>query len=135
MLDIKFIRENPDIVRKDLKKRNDPEKISWLDDLIKKDEEYRKLLQKEQELRHKRNLITQEINELNKQGKDIKAKVREAKELPEKVKEIASRVEELREKINYYLMRLPNILHGSVPVGKDDAENKVVRKWGEIKKF
>ncbi|MBI2135278.1 serine--tRNA ligase [Candidatus Woesearchaeota archaeon] len=135
MLDIKFIRENPDIVRKDLKKRNDTEKIKWLDDLIKKDEEYLKLLQKEQELRHKRNLITEEINELKKQGKDIKAKVREAGELPQKVKELASRVEELREKISYYLMRLPNILHESVPVGKDDSENKVVRKWGEIKKF
>ena len=134
MLDIKFIRENPDIVKKDLKKRNDPEKIKWLEDLIKKDGQYLALLKKEQELRHKRNLITQEINELKKQGKDINSKVKEASELPEKVKELTSKVEELREKIGYYLMRIPNILHDSVPVGKDDAENKVVRKWGAIKK-
>src|SRR3989338_4727972 len=135
MLDIKFIRENPDIVKKDLKKRNDPEKIKWLEDLIKKDGQYLALLKKEQELRHKRNLITQEINELKKQGKDIKSKVKEASELPEKVKELTSKVDELRAEISNYLMRIPNILHESFPVGKDDAENKVVRKWGEIKKF
>ncbi|MBI2208470.1 serine--tRNA ligase [Candidatus Woesearchaeota archaeon] len=134
MLDIRFIRENPDIVRKDLKKRNDQEKLKWIDALIKKDEQYRALLQKEQELRHKRNLITQEINELKKQGKDIKAKVKEASELPEKVKEITSKVDELRLEISNYLMRIPNILHDSVPIGKDDTDNKTVKKWGEIRK-
>ena len=135
MLDIRFIRENPDIVKKDLKKRNDQEKLKWIDNLVKKDEQYRALLQKEQELRHKRNLITEEINELNKQGKDIKAKVMEAKELPDKVKEITSKVDELRKEINDYLMRIPNILHESVPIGKDEKDNKTIRKWGEIKKF
>ena len=135
MLDIKFIRENPQIVKKDLKKRNDLEKIKWLEDLIKKDEQYRALLKKEQELRHKRNLITQEINELKKQGKDIKSKVKEASELPEKVKELTSKVDELRLEISNYLMRIPNILHDSVPAGKDDTDNKTVRKHGEIKKF
>jgi len=135
MLDIKFIRENPNIVKKDLKKRNDPEKLKWIADLLKKDEQYRSLLKKEQEIRHKRNLITQEINQLKKQGKDIKEKVKEAQELPEKVKELTSKVEELRNKINFYLMRIPNILHASVPVGKDENDNKTVRKWGTIKKF
>jgi len=135
MLDIRFIRENPGIVKKDLKKRNNLEKIKWLEDLIKKDEQYRALLKKEQELRHKRNLITQEINELKKQGKDIKSKVKEASELPEKVKELTSKVDELRLEINNYLMRIPNILHDSVPAGKDDTDNKTVRKHGEIKKF
>ena len=64
MLDIRFIRENPDIVKKDLEKRQDKEKLKWVDDLLKKDEDYRHLLQKNQELRHKRNLITSEINAL-----------------------------------------------------------------------
>ena len=135
MLDIKFIRENPDIVKKDLKKRNDHDKLKWLDDLIQKDEEYRKLLKEEQELRHKRNLITDEINQLKKEGKDIRHKIQEAKELPEKIKELTSKVQELKDKIDYYLMRIPNILHDSVPVGKDENDNKVMRKHGEIKKF
>tara|TARA_Y100000031_G_scaffold149233_1_gene186700 strand:+ start:4458 stop:5735 length:1278 start_codon:yes stop_codon:yes gene_type:complete len=135
MLDIRFVRENPNILKKDLKKRNNLEKLKWIDDLLKKDEQYRKLLKKEQELRHKRNLITDEINQLKKQGKDIKQKIKEASELPQKVKEITSKVDELREKITYYLMRIPNILHDSVPAGKDENDNKTIRKWGTIKKF
>jgi len=135
MLDIKFIRDNPDVVKKDLKKRNDIEKVKWVDDLIKKDEEYRRLLQKEQELRHRRNVITDEINQLKKEGGSIKEKIKEAKELPDKIKELAAKVYELREKINYYQMRIPNILHESVPVGKSEEDNKTIRKWGEIKKF
>src|SRR3989338_6106371 len=131
---IKFIRENPDIVKKDLRKRNDLEKLKWLDIILKKDEQYRGLLQKEQELRHKRNLITDEINQLRKQGKDIKEKVKEAKELPEKVNKLTEEVGKLKAEIDYYLMRIPNILHDSVPVGKDSSENAVVRKFGEIKK-
>ena len=135
MLDIKFIRDNPDVVKKDLKKRNDIEKVKWVDDLIKKDEEYRRLLQKEQELRHRRNVITDEINQLKKEGGSIKEKIKEAKELPDKIKELAAKVYELREKINYYQMRIPNILHESVPVGKSEEDNKTIRKWGEIKKL
>ncbi len=134
MLDIKFIRENSSIVKKDLEKRQEKEKIKWVDDLIKKDEEYRVLLQKNQELRHKRNLITEEINKLRKDGKDISGKVKEAKELPEKIKEIDDRIKELQGKILFYLMRLPNILEGSVPFGKDDTENKEVKKWGVKRK-
>lgn len=135
MLTIKFIRENPDIVKKDLKKRNNLEKLKWIDILLEKDKEYLDLLKQEQELRHRRNLITDEINQLKKQGKDIKEKIKEAKELPDKVNKLTSEVEKLRSEIQYYLMRIPNVLHESVPVGKDETENKVVRKFGEIKKF
>ncbi len=134
MLTIKFIKENQDIVKKDLKKRNDLEKVKWVDSVVKKHDEYLRLLKKEQELRHKRNLITDEINQLKKQGKDIKEKIKEAKELPEKVNKLTAEVEKLRNEIRYYLMRIPNILHKSVPVGKDETENKTLRKWGEIKK-
>jgi seryl-tRNA synthetase len=135
MLSLKFVRENPGIVKKDLKKRNDKEKLEWIDDLLKKDEQYRKLLQKVQELRHKRNVVTQEINQLKKDGKDISKKVKEAKELPDKIKKADEEIAKLNEKISFYIARIPNILHESVPVGKDDTENKVVRKWGEPKKF
>ncbi len=135
MLDIRFIRENPDIVKKDLKKRGDEEKSSWIDDLLKKDKEYKNLLQINQELRHKRNTISQEINKLKKEGGDVSGKVKEAKEIPGKIKEVDDRIKELGEKIYYYLMRLPNILHKSVPVGKDESENKVVRIWGKKPKF
>jgi seryl-tRNA synthetase len=132
---LKFIRENPDLIKNDLKKREDKEKVKWVDYLIKKDEEYRDLLQKEQELRHSRNLISDEINKLKKQGKDISQKIKEAKEIPKKVSEISARVSELKVEIDNYVLRIPNILHSSVPVGKDESGNKTVRKWGTIKKL
>ncbi len=135
MLDIKFIRENPDIVKKDLEKRNDRIKSEWLDDLVKSDVGYRKLLQENQRLRQRRNEITDEINQLKKQGKDFKEKVQEAKKLPEKIKESDEATEKLKEKIDYYLMRIPNILHESVPIGKDANDNIVVKEWGDKPKF
>ena len=135
MLDIKFIRENPEIARKDLEKRNEKEKLEWLDDLLKSDAEYRKLLQENQNLRQRRNEITDEINILKKQGKSIKEKIDEAKGLPDKIKQSDERTQELKNKIDYYLMRLPNILHDSVPVGKDSNQNAVVKTWGEKPKF
>ena len=135
MLDIKFIRENPEIVRKDLEKRNEKEKFEWLEDLLKSDVEYRKSLQENQKLRQRRNEITDEINKLKKQGEDIKDKIKEAKELPEKIKQSDEKIEELKNKIEYYLMRLPNILHESVPIGKDADDNVVVKTWGDKPKF
>ena len=135
MLGIKFIRENPELVKKDLKKRHEKEIIAWVDDLLKKDEEYRKSLQESQNLRAKRNKATLEINELKKQGKDISAKIKEIKELPSEIKKIEEKQKQLKEKITYYLMRIPNILHESVPFGKDDNDNLVVREVGKKKKF
>ena len=135
MLDIKFIRENPDAVRKSLGKRHDREKLEWLEELIKKDVEYRKQLQHNQELRKKRNEITDEINILRKQGKDIKHKIKEAKELPDKIRQSDEETQNLKGKIDYYLMRLPNILHDSVPYGKDDNDNVVIKEWGKKHEF
>ncbi|MBU90033.1 serine--tRNA ligase [Candidatus Woesearchaeota archaeon] len=134
MLTIKFIRENSNIVKKDLKKRNDLEKVKWVDLVIKKHEQYLGLLKKEEELRHKRNLISDEIRQLKKQGEDLKEKIKEARELPEKVNKLTAEVDKLRKEIGYYLMRIPNVLDKSVPTGKDETENKVLRKSGEIKK-
>ena len=77
MLDIKLLRENPGLVKESLKKRKDTEKLEWLDDLIKKDKEYKEVMQKVQDLRHKRNTASKEINELKKQGKDISSFIKE----------------------------------------------------------
>lgn len=135
MLDIKLIRENPEIIKKDLKKRNDLEKIQWVDDAVRKDLEYRKLLQEAQNLRGQRNKFAEEINQLKKQGKDISKKLRDAKEIPEKITKIEEKADQLKEQITSYQMRLPNILDDSVPVGKDDSDNVEVRKWGKAPKF
>jgi seryl-tRNA synthetase len=132
MLDIKFVIANADIVRKDLEKRQDTDKLSWVDELVEKFSEAKKLRESIELLRRDRNVITKDINDLQKQGKDISAKVQEAKELPEKIAYSESELEKLEDRMHYILMRLPNILHNDVPVGKDDTENKEIKKWGTI---
>ncbi len=134
MLDINLVRQSPRIVKESLKKRGEKEKLSWVDDLLKKDKEYRALLQKLQDLRHKRNIIALEINKLKKQGKDIKAKIKEAKDLPIKIKEAEERINLLK-KIRFYLLSFPNILDKSVPLGKSESDNKVIYKDGKIPEF
>ena len=130
MLDIKFIRENPDIVKRDLAKRNDNEKLGWLPDLLSKDEEYRKLLGENQKLRASKNVLALEVNALKKAGKDIAQKLQEVKDLPNRIKESDDKIAIVKEKIDFYLMRIPNILHDSVPAGKDGSENIVVKEVG-----
>ncbi|MCP3684831.1 MAG: serine--tRNA ligase [bacterium] len=135
MLDIKFIREHPEIVEKDLKKRKDHEKLHWVHELVEKESLYRKLMAKAEHLRCSRNTITKEINELKKQGKDASKKIKEAKELPAQIKGSEEGLKKLGERVQYIIMRLPNVLHESVPIGKDDTENIEVRTWGKPKKI
>jgi len=135
VLDIKLIRENPRVVRSNLEKRGDPEKIKLLDDLIRLDKEWRQLLTKVNELRHSRRMITEEIAKLKKEGKDTVQKLKEAKTIPEEIEKLEKQVEECKEKVSQILWRLPNLLHESVPVGKDESDNLVVRVLGEPPKF
>jgi len=135
MLEIKFVRENPKIIKNDLKKRGFNERIKWVDDALKIDEEYRKLLQKSEKLRHRRNEVTNEINLLKKQGKSISATIKEIKEIPDKIKKIEEKQEKLKQDLDNILKRLPNILHKSVPVGDGEEGNKLLRKFGSKPKF
>jgi len=135
MLDIKLIRENPEIVKKNLKKRKEEEKIKWVDDLLNYDKKWRELIQEINELRRKRNVITQEIAELKKKGKDVKTKMKEVKAIPDKIKKLETHADSYKKKANTILMKLPNILHDSVPYGKDENDNVVIRTWGKLPKF
>jgi len=135
MLDIKLIREHPEIVRKDLEKRCEPEKIEMLNNLIQYDKQWRKLLKEANELRHERKLVTAEIANLKKKGKDASKQIEEAKNIPEEIKRLEKQVEEYREKADLLLLKLPNILHETVPFGKDENENVVERLVGKPPKF
>ena len=136
MLDIKLIREKPDVVRKNLKRRHDPENVKLLEELIDKDRKWRKNLKELELLRKKRNEITRQIAELKQKKKPgMKMLISEIKSLPGKIKRKEEEVEKLKDRTKYILMRLPNILHKSVPVGKNDTENKVLKKWGNKPKF
>ncbi|MBU2634321.1 MAG: serine--tRNA ligase [Nanoarchaeota archaeon] len=135
MLDINLIRKNPELVKKDLEKRKDKEKIKWLEDLIQKDKESLNLKKEIDNLRHSRNILSQKINQLKKQGKSADSEIKKAKQIPENLESLEDKQKQFQEKIHYYLMRIPNILHKSVPYGKDETDNKVIKKQGKIPKF
>jgi len=135
MLDIKLIRENPKLVRNNLMKRGNPENLRMLDELIDFDRKWRQHLTELNELRHERRLITTKIAALKKKGKDAKKELSKAKRIDTEITALEKLVNECEQKVNYYLMRLPNLLHESVPTGKDENDNVQVRSWGEIPKF
>jgi len=130
MLDIRFVRAHPGIVKADLQKRNDPEKMEWVDDLLKKDARSRELKVETDTLRQRRNTIARDINAAKKAGKDAKDLMAEAAALPQKIRACDAEQEEIKNATHNYLMRLPNILHDSVPVGKDDSENIEIKRVG-----
>jgi len=134
MLDINLVRNNPELVEKDLEKRHDKEKIAWLQDLIKKDMQWRSLKQEIDALRQKRNALSAEVNKAKAEGKDTKKLIDEAKKIPAQIKEKEAEMAALGEKVTRYLMGLPNLLHKSVPFGKDDSENLVVKTHGKASK-
>lgn len=131
MLELKFIRSSPDVVRADLKKRGDTEKLAWIDDLIDKDEKSRAMQVEINSMRNRRNVISREINKARKAGEDISSLLEEAKSLPEKIKRAEAELAEIQEKIGFYQMRIPNILDESVPVGADDTGNVEIKRWGK----
>lgn len=135
MLDIKFVRAEPDRIRADLTKRNDLERLSWVDELLASDRLVRELKVEIDSLRQRRNTISRDINAERKAGRDTTALMEEAKALPEKIKSLDSLKDETEAKVRYYLMRLPNILDESVPFGKDDTENVEIKRVGTPKTF
>jgi len=135
MLELSFVRERPELVEADLHKRGDSERLKWFADLLEKDKLWRTLKREVDDLRASRNTLTKRIQEAKGKGEDASAILREAKELPQRIREKEALMEGARERVDYYLMRLPNLLHESVPVGMSDADNVVVREWGVKRKF
>ena len=135
MLDIKLIRERADLVKKNLKKRGNPGYLKWVDNLIEVDKKWRFGLKEIEGLRHKRNILTQEIAVAKKAGGKALDKIKEVKDIPDKIKKLEDMNELHKEKINHYLMRLPNLLHDSVPIGRDENDNKIIRTHGKPPNF
>ncbi|MBR6791467.1 MAG: serine--tRNA ligase, partial [Oscillospiraceae bacterium] len=133
MLDIKFIRQNPDIVKENIKKKFQDSKLPLVDEVIELDAQSRAIQQEASNLRAERNRISKSIGGLMAQGKR-----EEAEEMKKKVSEQAARLAELEEmekemeeKVRNILLIIPNIIDPSVPVGKDDSENVEVQRYGE----
>lgn len=135
MLDIRFIRENAELIRADLKRRKEEGSLHLVDDFLKFEEEVRKLMGKAQELRQRRNQASQEVNKAKKEGKDIKKLVKEIKDIPQKIKDVEDKQLQIQAKLKLILNRIPNLLHESVPYGETDEDNKVIKEYGKISKF
>ena len=133
MLDLKFVRENPDIVKQNIKNKFQDQKLPLVDEVISLDAERRAAQQEADKLRAERNKLSKQIGALMGQGKRD-----EAEEVKKQVASDAARLEELSvkekeldEKVTKIMMTIPNIIDPSVPIGKDDSENVEVQKYGE----
>ena len=133
MLDIKFVRENPDIVKENIKKKFQDHKIPMVDEVIKLDEEARKVQQEADSLRADRNKLSKQIGALMGQGK--KGEAEEVKKQVDlnsaRLAELEEKETELQAKVKKIMMVIPNIIDPSVPIGKNDQENVEVQRYGE----
>ena len=135
MLEMKFIREHSDVVKADLNRRGADDKLAWVDELLQNDQKWRSLQIQANALRQQRNKLTEQIGKLRKEGRDATAVMHEAEAIPDKIRELEQEAGNARERINQILMQLPNIMHESVPTGKDEHDNVEVRKWGTPPQF
>ena len=133
MIDIKLLRENPEMVKENIKKKFQDHKLVLVDEIIELDKESRELTLMCDELRMKRNSISKEIGTLMGQGKkeEAESKKNEVQEINEKLTANEGRETELKEEIKEKMMKIPNIMDASVPIGKDDTENVENEKFGE----
>ncbi|OQX95424.1 serine--tRNA ligase, partial [candidate division KSB1 bacterium 4572_119] len=129
MLDMKFIRNNVDKVKAAIEQKND---IAEVDKLIELDADKRKILFEVEELKHKRNKVSEEIAKLKKQKLDASKIITEMKEVSDKIKSFDEQVKALDEQINQILIQIPNIPHETVPIGKDESANVEIKKWGDL---
>ena len=135
MLDIKYIRENIDIVKENIRKKNQDEKLELVDRVVELDELRRENIKETDAKRARRNEIADLMPKLFKENRQEEANIlkEEAKKLAEEIKELEKSVEEETEEYNNILLTIPNIMHESVPAGKDDSENVEIRKYLEPK--
>ena len=132
MLDSKLIKENPKIIQDMLNSRN----IEFdLDGLIDADRQRREFIQKTDELRKKKNQVALEISQKKKSGEDATTILDEMKNVSKELSSLESSQEEIEKKYSQLALTIPNLVHQSVPIGKDDSANKEIKKWGKIPTF
>lgn len=134
MISIELIRKNPDFVKENLAKR-DPSLTSKIDDILELDEERRQKIKLIENLRAERNLKSKEIGILKRQGEDttiLEEEIRNAKEQIAELEAVLMRIEKYMQDI---LLRIPNLIHESVPIGVDENDNVEIKRFGEIPKF
>ena len=133
MIDIKFLRENPDLVKENIRKKFQDDKLPLVDEVIELDAQVRKAQQEADDIRASRNKISKEIGALMGQGRkeEAEAKKAEVAANAERLNKLEEQENELREKIRKDMMLIPNIIDPSVPIGKDDSENVEIKRYGD----
>ncbi len=129
MLDIKFIRNNVEKVKKAIKLKND---YADIDKLLELDAEKRKVLTEVENLKHQRNSVSEEIGRMKKQQQDASHLIAEMKAVSDSIKQLDEQVKTYDQQIYDILIQIPNIPHPSVPEGKDETANLEIRRWGEL---
>ena len=133
MIDIKFLRENPDVVKENIKKKFQDAKLPLVDEVIELDVEYRKALQRKESLQAEKNKTSKEIGGFMAKGMKDEAEAAKAKvkEYSEELAQLDKSVPEMADRIKTIMMTIPNIIDPSVPIGKDDSENVEIQRYGE----
>ena len=133
MIDIKFLRENPDVVKQNIKNKLQNDKLPLVDEVIELDKQARAAQQEADALRANKNTIAKQIGSLMAQGKKAEAEEvkKQVAETSARLKELETLEPELKEKVKKIMMIIPNIIDPSVPIGKDDSENVEVQRYGE----
>jgi len=132
MLDARYVRENVEAVRNALKKRGYEFPLA---EFLAIDEKRMALLKETEELRNRRNVVSEEIGKLKRQKADATAQLEEMKGVSDRLKDLDDRLKDLESETRSFLLTIPNIPHKAVPVGKDEAENIEVRRWGTPREF
>ena len=132
MLDARFVRENVSLVEEALRNRGSDLTLSGF---LEIEEERRARIKETDELRNKRNVVSEEIGKLKKQKQDASSLMAEMKGVSERIKELEEKLNSIEERTKQFLLNVPNIPHASVPVGKDETENVELRKWGAPREF
>jgi seryl-tRNA synthetase len=126
MLDLKYIRENPELVKKGIESKNEKNRV---DEVLQLDKQRRDILAVSEELKAKRNQVSQEVGKLKKNGLDASTIIAEMKDLSDKIKEYDDNLGNVEFELNDLLMYIPNLPHSSVPIGKTAEDNVEARKW------
>lgn len=135
MIDIKLIRENPELVKENIKKKFQDNKLSLVEKVQKLDEDWRKARKQADDLRHERNKLSKQVSEAKKAKEEDKAKelIQKAKDIPKQISDLEEKEKKLEQEIREIMYKIPNIIHESVPIGKDDTENIELERIGEPK--
>ena len=132
MLDLRLLREDIQKITEGLKKRGQDIRLT---EILKLDEEIRRLLKEAEGFKYKRNVVSDKIGELKKKGVDAEKETLEMRNVSQRIKELDGKIKELSEDINNRLLNIPNIPHISVPVGRSSGDNVEIKKWGNPRKF